>query len=74
MAAVADSGHEGVAVVASLLAECTDAAGGAFVDGDGSSWLVGGNDDGGGLVVVSSPVCGGFACVGAVALPAVGCE
>jgi len=63
---VADSGHEGVAVVAALLSEGTSAAGGAFVDGDRSAWLGGGQDDGG-LGVVSSPVGDGFAGVGAEA-------
>ena len=63
-----------MAVGAALLSECAGVAGGAFVDGDGSSWLPGGDLDGGEAVVVSSPVGGGFAGVGAVALPAIGCE
>ena len=73
-AAVADSGHEGVAVFAALLAECSVVAGAAFVDGDGAAWLFGWDGDGGGLGVVSSPVGDGFAGVGAEASSSVGCE
>ncbi len=72
--AVADSGHEGVAVLAALLAECADAAGGAFVDGDWASWQSWRDHDGGGLGVVAAPVGDGFAGVGAELSSSVGRE
>ena len=70
-ASVADTGHEDVAVLASLLSEGPVVAGGAFVDGDRAAWLGGGHSGWGGLGGVSSPVGGGFAGVGAESSPSV---
>ena len=73
-AADPDALHEGGALVAALLAECSGPAVAALVDGDGPAGPVGGDDHGPFLSVSPAAVGGSSAGVGAEASSSAGGE